>query len=124
MKVVRTEVKTCLTSSVASLPGLMPDLESSPEVLIWTWMFSGVVMEELEARISARPLSSWVAFLAESTEETRKRLGIWEARGLHLSVGREVLVLLLTKALSPEEQVNGECYGVLDEADLHLSGKV
>ena len=73
------------------------------------WMFSGVVMEGLEERISARPLSSWVAFFAESTEETRKRLGIWEARGLHLS--REALVLLSTKAVSPEEQVNGKAMG-------------
>ena len=72
------------------------------------WMFSGVVIEGLEKRISARPLSSWVAFFAESTEETRKRLGIWEARGLHLSVRREALVLLLTKAVSPEERVNGK----------------
>ena len=45
-------------------------------------MFSGV-----EEEISDRPLSSWVAFLAVSTEETRKRLGIVEVRGLHLSVG-------------------------------------
>jgi hypothetical protein len=28
-----------------------------------------------------------VAFLRESIEETQKRLGIWEARGLHLSGG-------------------------------------
>ena len=43
------------------------------------------MIEEFEERSSARPLSSWVAFFTESTEETRKRLGIWKARGLHLS---------------------------------------
>jgi hypothetical protein len=32
-----------------------------------------------------RPASSWFAFLMESTEETLKRFGIDEARGLHLS---------------------------------------
>jgi hypothetical protein len=32
-----------------------------------------------------RPASSWVAFLMLSTEETQKRFGIEEAKGLHLS---------------------------------------
>lgn len=67
---------------MASGPGETPDLDSSPDVLIWMWMLSGVLFVE---ESSARPLSNWVAFLAESTEETRKRLGIEEARGLHLS---------------------------------------
>jgi len=71
-------------SSVASAPGETPDLEVSPEVLIWMWMFSGEIEEE---ESSARPLSSWVAFFAVSTEETRKRFGIVEVSGLHLSRG-------------------------------------
>lgn len=62
----------CLARAVLSGPGVTPDLEASPEVLIWMWIFRGVV----GVRSSARPLSSWVAFLIESTEETRKRLGI------------------------------------------------
>jgi hypothetical protein len=69
--------------AVVSGPGVTPDLEASPEVLIWIWMFSGVVGEGREER----PRLSWEAFFWVSTDETRKRLGIWEARGLHLSVG-------------------------------------
>jgi len=72
----------CFASAVVSAPGMTPDLEASPEVLTWMWMFKG----EAEG-IEDRPRSSWVAFLGVSTEETRKRLGIWEARGLHLSSG-------------------------------------
>lgn len=45
------------------------------------WILSG-----LASGISERPLSSWVAFFDESTEETRCRLGTEEVRGLHLSV--------------------------------------
>lgn len=41
--------------------------------------------EGCEECSSARPLSSWVAFFWLSTEETRKRLGIVEVSGLHLS---------------------------------------
>lgn len=33
----------------------------------------------------ARPRLSWVAFLEESTEETRWRFGTEDASGLHLS---------------------------------------
>jgi hypothetical protein len=77
-------------SEVVSGPGETPDLESSPEVLIWMWMFRGVGEGSSE-----RPLLSWEAFFWVSTEETRKRLGIWEARGLHLSVESEVLALSL-----------------------------
>ncbi len=70
----------CLANSVASGPGETPDLEASPEVLIWMWMLRGV-----DEGISARPALSWLAFLVESTEETRNRFGMVEARGLHLS---------------------------------------
>lgn len=42
-------------------------------------------LEFCEEVSSARPLSSCVAFFCESTDETRKRLGIVEVRGLHLS---------------------------------------
>lgn len=49
------------------------------------WMFRGD-KEGWEETSSERPLSSCVAFFWESTEETRKRLGIVEVRGLHLSV--------------------------------------
>jgi hypothetical protein len=79
-----------LAREVVSAPGETPDLESSPEVLIWMWMFSGVGEGSSE-----RPLLSWEAFFWVSTEETKKRLGIWEARGLHLSVESEVLALSL-----------------------------
>ena len=79
----------CRASEVASGPGVTPDFDSSPEVLIWRWRLSGPrVSEEVEGceeESSARPLSSWVAFFWLSTEETRKRLGIVEVRGLHLS---------------------------------------
>lgn len=74
---------------MASAPGETPDLDSSPEVLIWIWMFKGprvsAELEDCEEVSSALPLSSCVAFFWESTDETRKRLGIVEARGLHLS---------------------------------------
>ena len=73
-------------SSVASGPGVTPDFEASPEVLIWMWMFRGERLG-MEERSSERPLSSCVAFFALSTEETRKRFGIVEVSGLHLSVG-------------------------------------
>ena len=66
--------------SVVASPGVVPDFASSSEVLTWTWMLSGSGEERV-----ARPASSWEAFLIVSTEETRKRLGICEARGLHLS---------------------------------------
>lgn len=46
------------------------------------WMFRGVDLGSVRV---PRPASSWVAFLMVSTEETEKRLGIVEARGLHLS---------------------------------------
>lgn len=32
---------TNLHNSVVSLPGETPDLEASPEVLSWMWMFKG-----------------------------------------------------------------------------------
>lgn len=72
-------------SSVAGAPGATPDLESSPEVLICMWMYNGEVISGWDWRSRARPASSWVAFLAVSTEETQKRLGMWEVSGLHLS---------------------------------------
>lgn len=65
----------------------MPDFEASPDVLIWMWMCRGEVISGWVRSSSARPLSSCVAFLALSTEETQKRLGIWEVRALHLSKG-------------------------------------
>ena len=37
-------------------------------------------------RSSERPCDNWVAFFGVSTEETQKRLGMVEVRGLHLSV--------------------------------------
>ena len=81
---------------MASGPGETPDLEDSPEVLTWMWMFRGprvgLEEEEEEESSSARPLESWVAFFWESTEETRKRLGMVEVRGLHLSGCLLVLV--------------------------------
>jgi hypothetical protein len=89
---------------VASGPGETPDLEPSPEVLIWMWMFRGVGEGSSE-----RPLLSWEAFFWVSTEETRKRLGIWEARGLHLSVEAEVLALSLCLFLY-RFSVNGDRY--------------
>lgn len=92
----------CLARVERSGPGETPDLESSPEVLTWMWMLRG---EELG--IEERPASSWVAFLAVSTEDTRKRLGIWEARGLHLSVEAEVLALSL-RLLADRFGVNEE----------------
>lgn len=76
----------CRARSVASGPGVTPDFEASPEVLIWMWMFKGERSGK-EERSSERPLSSWVAFFWLSTKETRKRLGIVEVSGLHLSVG-------------------------------------
>lgn len=77
---------TCRQSSVVSAPGAAPDLDSSPDVLTWMWMFRGVFERSGCAERSAlRPASSCVAFFWESTEETQKRLGMVEARGLHLS---------------------------------------
>lgn len=52
---------------------MTPDFEASPEVLTWIWMLRGVV--EGGDR-EARPRLSCVAFLAVSTDETRKRFGI------------------------------------------------
>ena len=69
--------------SVVAAPGSAPDFESSDEVLTCTWMFSFSVGE---GKIEERPASSWFAFFNVSTEETRKRFGMLEARGLHLSV--------------------------------------
>jgi hypothetical protein len=71
---------------VASGPGATPDLEDEPEVLIWMWMLRVFGMEGSLERSSERPWDNWVAFLGVSTEETQKRLGIVEVRGLHLSV--------------------------------------
>lgn len=73
--------RICETSSEHSGPGATPDLEDSEEVLSWMWMLRGPG----EGGREARPVLSWVAFLAESTEETVWRLGRVEARGLHLS---------------------------------------
>lgn len=72
-----------------SFPGETPDLEDSPEVLSWMWMFrgGGGVVESAGTGRRERPRDSWEAFFWESIEETRWRLGIVEARGLHLSVG-------------------------------------
>jgi hypothetical protein len=67
---------------VVSGPGGTPDLVASPEVLTWMWMFKGG-----RSGCVWRPRFSCVAFLAVSIEETQKRLGIWVARGLHLSKG-------------------------------------
>jgi hypothetical protein len=66
---------------------VVPDLDSSPEVLTWMWMLRGVSCRlEWDVSRADRPASSWVAFLIESTEETQKRLGTDDARGLHLSL--------------------------------------
>ena len=74
---------------------MVPDFDSSPEVLTWTWMFRGVSersgWEEMRAE---RPASSWAAFFMLSTEDTQKRFGIEEARGLHLSRKMSVSLLL------------------------------
>jgi len=56
----------CLASSLVSGPGETPDFASSPEVLTWMWMFSGV-----EEAMDERPALSCVAFFRLSTEETR-----------------------------------------------------
>lgn len=79
----------CFANAVVSAPGVTPDLEVSPDVLTWMWMLSGVGGEGLRV---ARPAFNWVAFFEESTEETMWRLGRVEVRGLHLSVGRGLLV--------------------------------
>lgn len=104
--------------AVASGPGVTPDLEASEEVLIWMWMFKGVVGGGERA---ARPRESWVAFLEESTEETRKRLGIWEARGLHLSrdVRSWVEQTWIVCAIS-----NQENRGIVSRANKSKSGIV
>lgn len=72
----------CFASWDVSAPGVTPDLDVSPDVLTWMWMFRGV---EGGGTREARPRLSWVAFLAVSTEETRWRLGRVDVRGLHLS---------------------------------------
>lgn len=33
--------KMCFASVVVSEPGVAPDLEASPDVLTWMWMFRG-----------------------------------------------------------------------------------
>ena len=76
----------CFARARASGPGATPDLEDSPEVLIWMWMLSFSWMEGDLERSSERPCDNWVAFFGVSTEETQKRLGMVEVRGLHLSV--------------------------------------
>lgn len=91
----------CLQSSVVAAPGVTPDLESSDDVLTCTWMFKGEDEEEDGGR-RARPASSCVAFLIVSTEETANRLGIWEARGLHLSVRESVRVANSPVLLEPD----------------------
>ena len=69
-------------------PGLVPDFASSPEVLTWMWTFKGVSLASgCKQTRAERPASSWVAFLMLSTEETQKRFGIEDAKGLHLSGG-------------------------------------
>jgi hypothetical protein len=50
------------------------------------WMLRVFGMEGSLERRSERPWDNWVAFLGVSTEETQKRLGMVEVRGLHLSV--------------------------------------
>jgi len=90
----RHDFRICRASSVASVPGVTPDFDSSPEVLIWMWMLRGPSTREefegWEECSSARPLSSCVAFFWLSTEETTKRLGIVEVSGLHLSIACDV----------------------------------
>lgn len=61
----------------------MPDLEASPDVFTWTWMLRGCVAG---GESEARPKSRALAFFMLSTAETHQRLGIEEARGLHLSI--------------------------------------
>ena len=76
----------CLARERVSGPGVTPDLEASEEVLSWMWMLRGGRLG-WEERREVRPWERRVAFLAESTEDTRKRLGMLEARDLHLSGG-------------------------------------
>lgn len=63
----------CDTKDDVSSPGVVPDFESSPDVLIWMWMFRGV---DAGGESASRPRWSCVAFLAVSIEETRYRFGI------------------------------------------------
>ncbi|KAJ3560074.1 hypothetical protein NPX13_g9431 [Xylaria arbuscula] len=74
---------TARQSSMVSAPGKQPDLESSPEVLTWTWMlsFPGAGDEDGDEdenadRNSPRYRSSSCAFFNVSTLETHQRLGI------------------------------------------------
>lgn len=74
----------CLQSSSVDAPGSVPDLAASPLVLTCTWMFRGV--DGAGVRV-LRPESRALAFLMLSMLETHQRLGILDARGLHLSKG-------------------------------------
>lgn len=49
---------TCLARAVVSEPGVVPDLESSPEVLTWMWMLSGSGLFEGLFSRRERPASS------------------------------------------------------------------
>lgn len=60
----------CFASAVVSAPGAVPDLAGSEDVLTWMWMLRGGGGAEEGGR-RERPVFSAVAFLVESTEETR-----------------------------------------------------
>ena len=46
---------TWRASSVVAAPGVVPDFDSSPEVLTWMWIFRGVSLRSVRVE---RPASS------------------------------------------------------------------
>ena len=112
----------CFASAVVSAPGVTPDLEDSPDVLTWMWMLRGVGGEGVRV---ARPAFNWVAFFEESTEETRWRLGRVDVRGLHLSVGRGLLVEVEEREgerreCREEGGLKGEMKGGRDQEEIEM----
>ena len=106
--------------SVVAAPGSAPDFESSDEVLTCTWMFSfSVGAGEREER----PASSWFAFFIVSTEETRKRFGMLEARGLHLSVKVSLYPIFQPMSFLKTGHVMCDLYSSLVMGEEHRKGE-